>query len=93
MSAHPKPPALGVDENESSVANAGGPPYDGNMEKRVEKPESDYAAIKVDLEILKATSATKADVAEAKVSIIIWVTSAIFLAQLLPAILKLFVQS
>jgi len=33
----------------------------------------------------------KADIAEAKVSIIIWVVSAIFLAQLLPSLLKIFV--
>lgn len=40
------------------------------------------------LETRSETFATKSDVADAKVSIIIWVVSAIFIAQLLPAILK-----
>lgn len=37
-----------------------------------------------------ANFASKADVAEAKNSVIMWVVSAIFLAQLLPAVLKKF---
>jgi hypothetical protein len=52
--------------------------------------------MKVDLAMIKANGASKADVAdaktavaEAKTSIIIWVVSAIFLAQLLPALLKI----
>jgi hypothetical protein len=90
MSADPVPP----------VANKGGPPYDGEMEKRIEKLESDIAAIKLDLGILKANSATKSDIAEtkamiseAKSAIIIWVTTAIFLSQLLPALLKLLLNT
>ena len=90
MSADPVPP----------VAKEGSPPYDGEMEKRIEKLESDMAAIKLDLGILKANSATKSDIAEtkamiseAKSSIIIWVTAAIFLAQLLPALLKLIIPN
>lgn len=81
------------DHGEPPVANGAGAPYDGNMEKRIEKLEADVAAIKIDLGILKATSATKSDLAETKASIIMWVVSAIFLAQLLPAILKLMLNT
>lgn len=46
------------------------------------------AATKSDIAELKA--ATKIDIAEAKTSIILWVVTAIFLAQLMPALLKKF---
>lgn len=56
--------------------------------------DKDLALIKGDLASFKQeafrTLATKADLAEAKNSIIMWVVSAIFLAQLLPALLKKF---
>jgi hypothetical protein len=68
----------------------GGPPYDGNMEARLTKLEADVAEIKFDLSVLKATCATKSDIADTKATIIMWVVSAIFLAQLLPALLKSF---
>jgi hypothetical protein len=79
----------------------GGPPYGGNVEARLTKLEADVAEIKIDLAVLKAICATKSDIAEvkaetkaglaeAKASIIMWVVSAIFLAQLLPALLKKF---
>jgi hypothetical protein len=94
------PPPPSADPTESSIANDGRPPYDENMKTRIEKLESDIAAIKIDLGILKANSATKSDIAEtkaliseAKSSIIIWVAAAIVLAQLLPAILKLFIKN
>lgn len=64
------------------------------MEQRVEKLASELAGIKLDLGVLKATSATKADIAETKATIadarstiIVWVVGAIFLAQLLPGLL------
>ena len=47
-------------------------------------------ATKTDIVELKA--ATKADIAEAKTTIIMWVVSAIFLAQLLPSLLRLIVK-
>lgn len=54
----------------------------------------DLALMKADLSGFKTEAfrsfATKADVVEAKNSIIMWVVGAIFLAQLLPAIMKKF---
>lgn len=69
------------------------------MEDRVAKLESEMAAIKLDLGILKATVATKTDlaevkaetkagIAEAKNAIIVWVVGSVFLAQLLPGLLR-----
>lgn len=71
----------------------GGPPYDGGMEARVAKLEDfaqDTRERLVRIETRMESFATKADLAEAKNSIIMWVVSAILLAQLLPAILKKF---
>lgn len=74
-----------------------GTPYDGGMEARLARLESDLAAMKIDIAVIKATGATKSDlaglrteIAQTKSSIIMWVVSAIFIAQLLPALLKLF---
>ncbi|MFL6674001.1 MAG: hypothetical protein ACJ8LG_12015 [Massilia sp.] len=71
------------------------------LESTAEKTADRLSAIELDVAILKATSATKTDIAElrtelrtaiaeAKTSIILWVVSAIFLAQMLPAVLKKF---
>lgn len=89
------------------VGNGG---YDDRMDARVSRLETDVAAIKLDIAVIKATGATKSDIAdlraetqsdiaalraemnasigEAKNSIIMWVVSAIFLAQLLPMLLQ-----
>lgn len=80
--------------------------YDWRMtiEARLGRIEADIAVMKIDIAILKATTATKSDItelragqkaslAEAKSSIITWVVSAVFIAQLLPALLKIFIQS
>ena len=86
MSVHHHPTARRkADQSQNGgVADGGGPPYDGGMETRVAKLEADLTAIKVDLAVIKASGATKSDLAEAKSSIILWVVGAIFVAQLLP---------
>ncbi|MFL6676054.1 MAG: hypothetical protein ACJ8LG_22515 [Massilia sp.] len=43
--------------------------------------------VEQDLAVIKSNYATKADVLEAKNSVIMWVISAVFLAQLLPRLL------
>ena len=82
---------------ERQLDDGGGPPHNGDMEARVSKLEQDISQVKdklntvsTDVAVIKSNYATKADVAEAKNSIIMWVVSAILLAQLLPAILKKF---
>lgn len=82
---------------EKMGANSGGPPHNGDMELRVtkleglaEKTGERLAALEKDVAVIKSNYATKADIAEAKNSIIMWVVSAILLAQLLPPLLKKF---
>ena len=72
-----------------------GKPEDGDMEARISKLEAltektgeRMIALERDVAVIKSNYATKADVSEAKNSIIMWVVSAIFLAQLLPTLLK-----
>lgn len=67
------------------------------MEKRIDKLEAlaektgeRLASLDRDVAVIKSNYATKADVSDAKNSVIMWVVSAIFLAQLLPAPLKKF---
>ena len=71
------------------------------LESLAEKTSERLAVIEKDLAVIKSNHATKEDVAalrgdmkasvaEAKNSIIMWVVSAILLAQLLPAVLKKF---
>ncbi|MDQ1919366.1 hypothetical protein [Massilia pseudoviolaceinigra] len=89
-----------------------GEPRDhGNMEARITKLEADVAAMKIDIGVIRATGATKSDiaevraeirseiagvrseirstVAEAKSVIIMWVAGLVFLAQLVPAAVRL----
>ncbi|HWW69510.1 MAG TPA: hypothetical protein VN089_06200 [Duganella sp.] len=79
------------------IDNVSGDGDDGRMEKRIEKLETRLAAIEVDLGIIKATCATKADLAElraslaeVKTTIILWVFTTIVLGQILPGLLKQF---
>lgn len=77
--------------------SGGEPPDDGRMEDRVSKLEvlaertgDRLGLLERDVAVIKSNYATKADVADAKNSIIMWVVSSIFLAQLIPALLKKF---
>ena len=83
-----------------SVDGVGEPSEDGRMEARIAKLEADVAAIKIDVAVIKANGATKADVAEcraelkvaiaeAKSAVIMWVAGIVFIAQVLPAAIRL----
>ena len=76
----PPPPIAGVAESGDAA----------RMEARVEKLEDRLAVIELDLGIIKATCATKSDLAEAKATIILWVVTAVILAQILPGLLRKF---
>jgi hypothetical protein len=90
--------------NTSFVDPPGGGGDNGDMEARVTKLETiaektsdrlvviekDIAIIKSQMDGFTKHYATKADLTEAKNSIIMWVVSAILLAQLLPTLLKKF---
>jgi hypothetical protein len=80
-----------------SIDNVSDSGDDRRMEKRIEKLEIELAAIKLDLGIIKANGATKSDVAELKATmsepkttIILWVVTAVVLAQILPGLLGKF---
>lgn len=82
---------------EGRLESTGGGGDNGDMEARVAKLENFAQETRERLVRIEAKQdefikhyATKADLTEAKNSIIMWVVSAILLAQLLPAILKKF---
>jgi hypothetical protein len=74
------------------------------MEGRMDRMEVDLTALKadvaamrcdvntlnIDMAVVKANYATKTDVLEARHSIVMWIVSAILLAQLLPPVLRKF---
>ncbi len=56
------------------------------VEDRLERLEGETHVLKADVAVIKSNYATKTDVANARSSIILWIVSAIFLAQLLPTL-------
>lgn len=60
------------------------------LEALADKTMERLGALERDLAVIKSNYATKADISEAKNSIVMWVVSAILLAQLLPGLLKKF---
>ncbi|WP_199635083.1 hypothetical protein JEM67_09845 [Serratia sp. PAMC26656] len=53
---------------------------------RIKKLEDDVQSMKTDIAVMRSNYATKADVSDAKTSIILWVVGAVVFAQLIPAI-------
>lgn len=77
----------------SELQGSGEPPDNGDMEPRIAKLEAltektDARLYSIEKELAVIRAEMKANIAEAKNSIIMWVVSAILLAQLLPALLK-----
>lgn len=60
----------------------------GKLEALAEKAVERLGTLERDVAVIKSNYATKGNISDAKNSIVMWVVSAILLAQLLPALLR-----
>ncbi len=60
------------------------------LAERVTSLERELPAMKTDIAVVKSNYTSKADLSDARNAIIVWVVSAVFMAQLLPVFLKRF---
>jgi hypothetical protein len=60
------------------------------LETLADKAVERLGTLERDVAVIKSNYATRSDISEAKNSVVMWVVSAILLAQLLPALLKKF---
>lgn len=84
-------------DNRVHWTGGGEPPGGSQVEARIGKLEAladkiveRLGTLERDVAVIRSNYATKADISDAKNSIVMWVVSAILLAQLLPALLKKF---
>lgn len=62
----------------------------GLVEERVTGLDARVKVVEQDLAVIKSNYATKADVSDAKVSIIMWIVATVLFAQLIPQLIKAF---